>query len=152
MLANVRQRLSHAGSFTSQRTEISWDGQFSGVAWCFEVRSSTSRATFLVLSMRVMLAAMGVRHDGPFTAVDDLELVALCRTHRVNVNRLHGARRTAARSSTRTTATVRRTPSSNRCRENPASTSCGALHPTGCWSTGRTRRQIRAERPRLTKP
>jgi len=53
---------------------------------------------------------MGVRHDGPFTAVDDLELVALCRTHRVNVNRLHGARRTAARSSTRTTATVRTTP------------------------------------------
>ena len=69
-----------------------------------------------------------------------IELVALCSTHRVNVNRLHAGRH--YRSPTEHEDDYHRQKDSQqtiRCRENPASTSSGA------------RRQIRAERPSLTK-
>ena len=70
-----------------------------------------------------------VRHDGPFRTVDDLELATLSWVHWFNTNRLHSAHRTTSpRSSTRQRrTTVRTTPDSSRCRENPPSTEPGAV-------------------------
>ena len=72
-----------------------------------------------------------VRHDGPFRSVDDLELVTLSWVHWYNTAGYTAPLTTSPLSSTKPPTTVRTTPDSSRCRENPPSTEPGAVQGAG---------------------
>ena len=77
-----------------------------------------------------------VRHEGPWRGVDDLELATLSWVDWFNETGSTAARLRPTHRVREPATTVRSTPSSNRCRENPASTKPGALQVPGCGCGG----------------
>ena len=63
----------------------------------------------------------------PLRTIDELELATLSWVDWYNTTRLHSSSATSPRSSSRSSTTVRSTPSRNRCRENSPSTRPGAI-------------------------
>jgi transposase InsO family protein len=72
-----------------------------------------------------------VRHDGPFRSVDDLELATLSWVTGSTPTGCTALFTTSPQSNTRPSTTVRSTPDSCRCRENPPSTEPGAVQAAG---------------------